>query len=158
MAEDVLQEAYLRVLDGRAKFGGRSAPRTWFFGVIRRVAHEQRRTIARRGALDLKLAAEPPVDSDATGLDVPQRARHLDEQAAQLRGALGRLPERQRDVLHLVFYGELTLEEAAQVLAISVGSARTHYKRGKRRLAQWLELGAFGEQESTRNNLDKAND
>ena len=48
-AEDVLQESYLRVLDGRARFSGRSTEKTWFYGVIRRVAAEIRRGQARRG-------------------------------------------------------------------------------------------------------------
>jgi RNA polymerase sigma-70 factor (ECF subfamily) len=45
---------------------------------------------------------------------------------------------RQQDVLHLVFYQGLTVEEAAHVMAVSVGAARTHYARGKARLAELL--------------------
>src|SRR5258707_13051199 len=41
-AEEVLQTAYLKVLQRRASFDGRSSLRTWFFGVIRRTAWEQR--------------------------------------------------------------------------------------------------------------------
>src|SRR5258708_29263861 len=42
-AEEVLQAAYLKVLEGVARFDGRAALRTWFFSVVRRTAWEHRR-------------------------------------------------------------------------------------------------------------------
>jgi len=41
-------------------------------------------------------------------------------------------------VLHLVFYQELTIEEASRVMNVSLGTARTHFDRGKRRLREIL--------------------
>ncbi|HEX4561957.1 MAG TPA: sigma-70 family RNA polymerase sigma factor, partial [Gemmatimonadales bacterium] len=61
------------------------------------------------------------------------------ERRGQLAKALERLSRRQREVLLLVFYHEHTIEEAAAVLEIGVGSARTHYERGKARLRELLK-------------------
>ena len=63
---------------------------------------------------------------------------YRDQAARQLQAGLMQLAPRQREVLHLVFYAELTLEETAQTLQISLGSTRTHYHRGKQRLAEFL--------------------
>ncbi len=147
MAEDVLQEAYLRVLDGRASFAGKSTHKTWFFAVIKRVAGEWQRQQRRRTFLHLRQASSeiPPVEP-AAEKHSPAGALLKDEASMELRHALMQLSTRQREVLHLVFYGELTLEQAADTLDISLGSARTHYHRGKQRLAELLELGGSDEE------------
>jgi len=132
-AEEVLQTAYIKVLDGRAKFEGRSSFRTWFFGVIRRTASERRRRRWLRDTLLTRWFAGQPLRS--SGPAVPPET---DADSSLLRSALSRLPERQRQVLHLVYYQDLTVEEAAGALGVSLGTARTHFDRGKRRLRQLL--------------------
>ncbi|MGH7655586.1 MAG: RNA polymerase sigma factor [Gemmatimonadaceae bacterium] len=133
LAEDALQTSYLRILSGRARFDGRSALRTWVFGVIRRTAMEElRANRTRRSREDVDAASAPDLSDPAPGADV--RVERSDERAALL-AALSALSSRQREVLELVFYHGLTVEEAAAVMQISVGSARTHYDRGKKALA-----------------------
>jgi RNA polymerase sigma factor (sigma-70 family) len=134
-AEDVLQEAYVKVLDGAAVFDGRSSLKTWLFGVIRRTAAGRRR---RRWARALVLGrwlggqADPPPPQD------PESSARASETRRALKRALEALPARQRELLHLVFYQDLTVEEASRVLGVSVGAARTHYHRGKERLREQL--------------------
>jgi RNA polymerase sigma-70 factor (ECF subfamily) len=130
-AEDVLQTAYLKILNGKARFNANSTFRTWLFGVIRNTAADQRRSWWRRLLRESGWAAERP----AAGL---QRDSAEDEGSAPLRNAMTELSERQQEVLHLTFYQEMTIEEAARVMEISVGSARTHYERGKARLRHLL--------------------
>ena len=136
MAEDVLQESYLRVLDGRARFRAQSSEKTWFFGVIRHVAAEFARQQARRSWL---LFRNLPAANEDVAQDAGYTTAQLDESSHALQQALGSMPQRQREVLHLVFYAELTIEETAHTLGVSLGSARTHYHRGKSRLAELLE-------------------
>lgn len=138
-AEDVLQTTYLKVLDGRARFAGVSSLRTWLFGVIRRTASEQRRRRAVRRFFMGRTLDEMPLADPSPGADATV---DRDEEVTTLRRALRALPSRQQQVLHLVFYQDLTIEEAAGVMNISPGSARTHYARGKARLRALLGMGA----------------
>ncbi len=43
LAEDALQTAYLKILQGRARYNGRAAFKTWLFAVIRMTALDERR-------------------------------------------------------------------------------------------------------------------
>ncbi len=121
----MLQTSYLKVLDGRARFAGHSSFKTFLFGVIRKTASEARRRSALRGLFLVKWERRRGEEAPAVG----------PEDRLTLVSALEKLPRRQRQVLELVFTLGTTVEEAAEALAISVGAARVHYDRGKRRLA-----------------------
>lgn len=135
-AEDVLQSAYVKVISGRAEYRGTSAFRTWLFGVIRLTAMEHHRR--RRGHEKRAELLEREAVADDTAVVHPGDPAARAERSETLRRALAELPERQRDVLHLVFYQDLTVREAAEVMEVSLGTARVHYDRGKKRLRQLL--------------------
>jgi RNA polymerase sigma-70 factor (ECF subfamily) len=134
-AEDVLQTTYLKVISGRARFEGRSSFRTWLFGVIRLTAREQARSVRRRQSRTESLGQGP--EPEARGVPADEVVARA-EQARLLRSALDELPERQQEVLNLVFYQDLTLREAAEVMDVSIGSVRVHYDRGKKKLRALL--------------------
>src|SRR5438046_9187303 len=69
----------------------------------------------------------------------PATALARADETARLVRALGRLSARQRQVLHLVFYEDLTIAEAAIVAGGSLGTARTPHERGKTALRRLLE-------------------
>ena len=130
-AEEVLQTVYLKILQGKASFDGHSKLQTWLFAVIRNTAISERRKSLVRSI------ATPPFENTIDARSQIELERSEMQQRFQV--ALQRLPARQRETLHLVFYQELSLSEAAQVMSISIGSARQHYERGKKRLRELLD-------------------
>lgn len=107
------------------------------FGVVRRTAAEERRRARLGRWLPLSWLEAGPEAED--GQPDPETALARSETTRRLEHALGSLPARQREVLHLVFYQELTIAEAAEVLGVGLGTARTHYERGKAALRRLLE-------------------
>ncbi|WP_143960310.1 RNA polymerase sigma factor [Litoribacter populi] len=124
MARDVLQQAYLKILEGKAEFSEKSKAKTWLFSIIRYTASEEYRQNSRQ---------IPFLD----GMDLPEpEAVHQAEDHEEL---LQYLPERQREVLLLIFYHDMTLEKAASVMGLHIGTVRTHYDRGKKNLKKLIE-------------------
>jgi RNA polymerase sigma-70 factor (ECF subfamily) len=141
LADEVLQAAYAKVLTETARPGGGGALKTWWFGVVRITALEELRRARRResGLAKFFRAMFSEVSEPEDARPQPGRQLELDEQATLLRRLLAELPARQSEALHLVFYQSLTIAEAAAVMRVSLGAARQHYERGKRRLRELLE-------------------
>jgi RNA polymerase sigma factor (sigma-70 family) len=131
-AEEVLQMVYLKILQGKAVYRGESKLQTWLFAVIRKTAiSERRRQLLRSLTSIVSPGAGSNVELESD-FDRSEMQRRFQE-------ALAQLPARQRETLHLVFYQDLSLSEAAVVMNVSVGSARRHYERGKKRLREALD-------------------
>lgn len=132
-AEEVLQTVYLKILQGKALYRGESKVQTWLFAVIRKTAITEHRKQFLRSLNS--------TDDEHAAISNSRPADELEQSEMQrrFREALRRLPARQRETLHLVFYQDLSLREAAEVMSISIGSARRHYERGKKRMREILD-------------------
>lgn len=127
-AQDLMQEAYVAVLSGAARFDNRSSLKTFLFGVVQNLARSRFRQIALRMRLGTTYAAGADDQSpDEAGMD--------DRDSRQVWKAVEALPARQRDVTELVFCRDMTIEEAAAVMGVSIGTGRVHYDRAKKALA-----------------------
>jgi len=95
-AEEVLQTVYLKILQGKASFDGQSKLQTWLFAVIRNTAiSERRKSLVRSIATP---SFENTIDARS------QIELERSEVQQRFQAALQRLPARQRETLHLVFY------------------------------------------------------
>jgi RNA polymerase sigma factor (sigma-70 family) len=140
-ALEVIQTTYLKIMEGKARFEGRSTLKTWLFSVIRRTAQERRRrqwvhalALDKFKSSDDILKSQPSSDEDKSSQN---------QQQTKIKALLSNLPARQREILELVFYHDMTVEEAAKVMNVSVGTSRTHYDRAKKELAKLLKKGGL---------------
>ncbi|MEN3335916.1 MAG: hypothetical protein V7641_5281, partial [Blastocatellia bacterium] len=132
----------VKILEGKARYGGASSFRTWLFAVVRNTASDhRRREWLNRLRLTRHAESAPPSAAHSFEDDV-----YRSQVQSLFRRALRALPRRQQETLQLVFYHDLSLAEAAEVMGITIGSARTHYERGKRQLRRLMaESGVFDE-------------
>jgi len=130
LASDALQTAYLKVLQGKARFHGKSSFKTWLFSVIRFTSADLLKEREKRNTMHV-------------GFDSGQVAYFSEAveetYSSNYEELIKLLPKRQAELLLLVFYHNLTIEAAAEVMQIGVGSARTHYDRGKKGLLEIIQ-------------------
>lgn len=124
LAKDTLQNVYLKILEGKAKFKEKSSVKTWLFAVIRYTAIDQKN--ADRNTQPLEVI--PEIE------DLPLST----EEEVNYKQLIQLLSPMQQEVILMVFYHEMTLEQSAEVLQLSIGTVRTHYDRGKKRLKQLI--------------------
>jgi RNA polymerase sigma-70 factor (ECF subfamily) len=129
-AEDLMQQAYVELLSGNARFDNKSSLKTFVFSVVQNLARSRFRRLSSRLRLVRKYQSET-ID-DVVELNEPQ----VDDGVWR---AVRALPARQRDVIELVFCRDLTVAEAAAVMGVSTGTGRVHYDRAKKALRQRLK-------------------
>ena len=124
-AEDLMQQAYVEVLSGKARFNNKSSLKTFVFAVVQNLANSRFRRVASR----LRLLRE-----HAAGLE-EQLAQPVEpDDNSDIWPAVKALPARQRDIIELVFCRDLTIEEASKVMGVTTGTGRVHYDRAKKAL------------------------
>lgn len=135
VAEDVVQEAFVRVLTNLDRFDERYRFSTWLF------------TIARRLYVNSMQKHRPNYDSDLVGAwqgqcappgEPVERAEARDLARAAIQEALLTLPLTQREVVVLFHQLEWPIARIAAHLEIPEGTVKSHLHRGRRRLREAL--------------------
>lgn len=122
-AEDIAQESFVRLL-GRSLPAGEA--RLWLFTVATNLFRDSARTRKRRERL---LTATP---WKPAALPAPNEAVEREHTVARVREALGRIPERDRQMLLMREEG-FKYDEISRVVAVAPGSVGTLLARATRR-------------------------
>ena len=133
LAEDAVQETFLRLIRSRSRYLPSRRFSTWFYAILRNVCTDTLRRCARRERLLRRLAREAPRPSEP--------ARDL-----EARDLLAALPPRDRVVLTLRVLHGLAFRDVAVALGISEEAAKKRAQRALRRLRALLQAEAVGPQ------------
>ncbi len=111
----------------------------WLYGVARRVLANQRRSMSRQDRLAVRVASEQRIGRQ--GGEEQGRASVIHEQ-------LGKLRPDDQEILRLAAWEELSHDEIAAVLGISVNAVGIRLHRARNRLGKRLETAGYGAKDS----------
>jgi RNA polymerase sigma-70 factor (ECF subfamily) len=134
LAEEIVQEAFLAVWRNPAGYDqGRGSVRSWLMGMVhhRAVDAVRREESQRRRAEDLAtsdvVVVEDPAEVVVDELGVP-------EERKAVRAALEELPDAQRQVIELMYFGGLSQSTISERLGLPLGTVKSRTLLGMRRL------------------------
>ncbi len=133
LAEDLLQEAYFRLLKTRDRFESEAHRRNYLY----RIATNLVRDIHRSKATSLFARRVDPIDVPAEDAPMPERR-------ADVHRALRQLKPRERALLWLAYAQGSSHTEIAGVLGLKTASIKLLLFRARRKMAALLEGGVKG--------------
>ncbi len=136
-AEDVVAETFLTAFEKRARFDARyTSALPWLYGIATNLLRRLRRDEVRAFRAFARTGVDPVSDPSMTDDAADRIATRLDASfvSRQLARCLAGMSARQRDVLLLHAWGELSYIEIAAALQISLGTVRSRLSRAKAQL------------------------
>jgi RNA polymerase sigma factor (sigma-70 family) len=136
-ADDLAAEVFRIAFQQRVRFEPlRESALPWLYGIASNLVHQDERSEIRRLRALARVEGQA-VDTEPAAERVPERA-DAESLRKPLFGALSRLEARDRSVLLLVAWEELTYDQVAEALEIPVGTVRSRLNRARAQVQQAL--------------------
>ena len=142
-ALDVVQEAFVKAFQAASRWDGSADAGPWLSRITVNLSIDRWRRNRRRGQTFSPLAEGDHLEALADQGPAPDRGVLRREAGDRLSVALQDLPERQRAIVVLRHYEELSLEEIATTLGISLGTVKSSLHRALHRMRATLAGGAL---------------
>jgi RNA polymerase sigma-70 factor (ECF subfamily) len=165
-AADTTQEVFLKVFRGMKHFNGQSSLKTWIYRIAVHEASNRRRWWFRHKARETSMEPLENTAAQSSGLAIeeslvdegesPFESAAHEEVRARVEEELRKVPEPYRSTVILRDLEEMSYEEIAEVLDISLGTVKSRLTRGRealrRRLTEYVrevgpELGLLSPEE-----------
>lgn len=142
-ASDVVQEVFLKVFRNIGGFRGQSSLKTWIYRITVNEAHNARRWFFRHRRREVELDTDPEETRNWKEI-IPDRSRSPfdvafdEEQHVMIEAALERINPIFREAVVLRDIADLSYEEIAEVLGVSLGTVKSRILRGREALRDEL--------------------
>jgi RNA polymerase sigma-70 factor (ECF subfamily) len=135
-AEEAAQDAFVKAYRALGRFRAGAPLRPWLLRIVANEARNRRTSTARRAILPLRLAQDLPSGEAAPS---PEGAMMAAGERRRLLDALGRLPEKHRQVVALRYLLDLSEAETAAAIGCRRGTVKSRTARAVARLREDLE-------------------
>ncbi len=127
-AEDLTHDVFLEVWRGASRFEARSSVPTWILSIARYKALDARRKQRRLTEHDLPGRAEP----------TPEMTAMKSSSGDYMRECLTQLSAEHREIIDLVYYHEMSVKEAGEILGIPENTVKTRMFYARKKLKEML--------------------
>ena len=131
LAEDAVQETFLKAYKALGQFRGESSEKTWLFRIGMNVCRDMRRGRWFRY-----------VDRRVTPDTLSMQSDEANEDHEDLSQAIVRLPDKYKEVILLHYYQNMNVREIAQTLSLAPSSVSNRLKKARERLRVLMERGS----------------
>lgn len=134
LAEDLVQESFLRVIRSIAQYQYPRPFKPWLYAIATNIARDHYKRADSRHTIDM-----PDEQMTPENIELPEDALLSQDEEQRVASAITGLPNHQREVVILRYYQELSLAEIADALNIPVGTVKSRLSLGLQRLKTILE-------------------
>ena len=127
-AEEVTQDAFLKIWQALAGYDGRASLSTWIYTIAKNTSISHLRSEFYRKTLSLEESPEPFAATE------PVLSR------IEIERLLANLPDEQREVIVLFYLQERSIEDVATMLDLPEGTVKSHLHRARKAMAAMMEV------------------
>ena len=141
----MVQESFVKAYKNLARFRTDAPFRPWLLTIVANEARNRRRSASRRSVLQLRVANRDAAQGAATpGAGSTEEIAMAHEERQWLLSAVAGLPDRDREIIALRYFADLSEAETATALACPVGTVKSRLARalGRLRASLGVEVGS----------------
>jgi RNA polymerase sigma-70 factor (ECF subfamily) len=144
-AEEVVQDAFIKVFKNLKKFRGDSKFTTWLYRIVTNLARNKYHWHRRRGAdVNVSISDSMPGEINSVDMDIPDskneplKILEYAEVEENLKIALNKIPEKLREVIILRHFEEMSYSDIASILNCELGTVKSRLARARDALKKEL--------------------